>query len=716
MGIFSEWSPVYHDAGFSPIPLAAGGKFPATKNWSKYCNRLPTEDELTAYCNKHPDGNLGIACGTFNDRQQQLIACDIDIEDQDKINDMKLIIGTDGPAKRGKKGLTIFAVSEPGEKINSIKIHDYHNGKKSRTPMIEILSSGNQTVVPPSIHPETHSEYVWLGESLLDRGFYNLDVLRKCSINELYAYGENKWDLMKALYGMTWEGVGGGGDTHDVCLAAVGWMVSRNWQDGDIRWKINQCKQAACERAGDVYDWPEADKIIQGWVDSARSKGFDEGGGKKIRQQPEQRAAAIWALNYLGGEGHVIGYEGSMRHYKDGYWPAVPDNRIKQQILLNNDVIKEHDVSSALKVLYLTTADEDFNRTIGMDSDEDPKKHKLCLANGTLNLRTGELEPHSPDNQLLARLDFDWDDSEECPIFDKFINETFDGDQEIIDCVIEYFGYCLIPDNSFQKVLFLIGSGGNGKGVLGNFMKSFHDQDCVGSIGLNDLKNERMFSSLVGKLINFCAEEQQLDQLADSALKKITGSDPVTVRKLYNEAQNNIYLTCRLVVLTNFMPRTSDNSDALRRRFIMIPCDNKAKNPDIHLGRKLLKERSAVLKKYLIPGIQRLYERKHFVVPEISTQMVNDYLTENSPVEYWVKNCCTPLTAKEMRKDENLSISNELFESFKEWCTEANMQYKVNVIRWGKEMTYMGYPVIEREVAGKVINCRAIKTKDVSEF
>ena len=54
-----------------------------------------------------------------------------------------------------------------------------------------------------------------------------------------------------------------------------------------------------------------------------------------------------------------------------------------------------------------------------------PEEHYLvCLQNGTFNLRTGELQPHSPDDRLITQLPFDYDPEAQCPLYERVVRET----------------------------------------------------------------------------------------------------------------------------------------------------------------------------------------------------------------------------------------------------------------------------------------------------
>lgn len=145
--MFQKYHQMYSQNDFAVIPLK--GKRPELKNWSIFSDRLPTENELIAWSKVYPNSNIGLVLG----KASGLVAVDIDTEDEKILEKINRVLPETPLIKKGKKGETRFY------KFNNeipFKIH----------PIIELLSTGNQTVLPPSIHPETNEPYVWIDSSL----------------------------------------------------------------------------------------------------------------------------------------------------------------------------------------------------------------------------------------------------------------------------------------------------------------------------------------------------------------------------------------------------------------------------------------------------------------------------------------------------------------------------------------------------------------------
>ena len=625
----------------------------------------------------------------------------MDIDDDDLVDKVKHAIGSDQPAKKGKKGLTIFGVA-PKELTNAKIRRTDENGKPKSAPSVEILALGAQTVIPPSIHPDTDQPYEWVGQDILQSD--SLPSITFGTVDEIRAICTDKDEHFEALNTMHWAGVDGGGNTHDTCVSAVAFMVARDWRDLDIHSRVSRAKRLAVERTGEEYNWPEEEQVVQGWIDSAREKGMT-GNAKSKKKPPAERIMADWAIEYLGGQENVACVRGQLRTYRDGHWPLVNIPDLKRRMYDADEFLRLRDVDNAVSIIHTMRENISFGSTPGVAAKDDPKKRRICCLNGTIDVVSGDLLKWDSSHELTHQLDVEWDENAKCPLYDKIVKETFDGDTEAITFWDEYCAHTLVDDMSFQRLLFLRGPGGNGKGTVSRVLRSMHNPECVGSVGVTDLNNERKRTSLVGKLVNISGEQSRLNLVSDTYLKKITGGDAIDIRRLYGETQNNVTLSVRFLELVNDMPATSDNSDALRRRIIILNCPNKVEKPDLDLDAKLHSERAGILNRW-VHSLRTLYERGNFITPEQSNQSVAEYMLENDPVGRWI------VTRTENVDIEEGSPSPELYADFAEWSRVSGYQKPFTDVYWGKKLTSAGYPAKNKRKGRVVVRLRGLKLKE----
>jgi hypothetical protein len=162
--IFAEFAWKFIERDISVIPIAPGSKKPGQwsqeqgwrgmGDWTRFALRMPTEIELEHW-ETWPDAGIGVVLG----KMSRLVALDKDYDLPGGGNDaLQALIPYSPVAKKGEKGWTRF-YRWNGEKSCSFDV----GGMR----VLDVLSDGRQTVVPPTIHP-TGLHYTWITEDTLD--------------------------------------------------------------------------------------------------------------------------------------------------------------------------------------------------------------------------------------------------------------------------------------------------------------------------------------------------------------------------------------------------------------------------------------------------------------------------------------------------------------------------------------------------------------------
>lgn len=157
------------DAGFHPIALVPGQKAIYEEEWTRWCDRRPTESELASGARK-PNANIGYALGTPVGDGTFVILVDGDLRDDAEVERLKSALPASPMERFGSKGFGRFYRAPPT--IRSARyqrvVGHREDGKPIMEMIVEVLAHGKQTVVPPSIHPETKRPYIWIGGGIVD--------------------------------------------------------------------------------------------------------------------------------------------------------------------------------------------------------------------------------------------------------------------------------------------------------------------------------------------------------------------------------------------------------------------------------------------------------------------------------------------------------------------------------------------------------------------
>lgn len=152
--VFANEASHWFESGYNILPLAKGGKMPVISGWQEWGRVKQAEFQVDSWCNSYGKGNIGFPLGECNG----VIALDFDYDCDGLHEKVKAIIPPSPVRKIGAKGFTAF-YQYKGERNKRYR--------KNGQTVIELLSTGTQTVMPPSIHPDTEKPYTWLTEDTL---------------------------------------------------------------------------------------------------------------------------------------------------------------------------------------------------------------------------------------------------------------------------------------------------------------------------------------------------------------------------------------------------------------------------------------------------------------------------------------------------------------------------------------------------------------------
>src|SRR5262245_15743522 len=84
------------------------------------------------------------------------------------------------------------------------------------------------------------------------------------------------------------------------------------------------------------------------------------------------------------------------------------------------------------------------------------------VANGTIDLRTGELREHRKEDFITKVAPVAFDSAATCPIWEGFLRTIFNGNVDLIGYMRRLVGYCLTGATEEHILPFLHGTGANG--------------------------------------------------------------------------------------------------------------------------------------------------------------------------------------------------------------------------------------------------------------
>src|SRR5262249_28322564 len=197
-------------------------------------------------------------------------------------------------------------------------------------------------------------------------------------------------------------------------------------------------------------------------------------------------------------------------------------------------------------------------------------------ANGTIDLRTGELREHRRDDLLTRLAPVTYRPGARSALWDSFIARVTGSDEELAAFLARAVGYSLTGHTSEEVLFFAHGPSATGKSskleairaVLGEYATTADFETFLKRRGDAGIRND--VARLAGARPVLSIEVDDGKTLAEGLLKLLTGGDTVAARFLYRETFE-FQPRFKLWLAANDRPRVNADDAAMWRRIIQIP-------------------------------------------------------------------------------------------------------------------------------------------------
>jgi putative DNA primase/helicase len=274
--------------------------------------------------------------------------------------------------------------------------------------------------------------------------------------------------------------------------------------------------------------------------------------------------------------------------------------------------------------------------------DADPRA--LNTPVGIIDLQTGNLRPHRPDDYVTKITGVAPNASCKTPIWDKFLDRITGGDAELIAFLQRMAGYALTGLTREHALFFLYGRGANGKTTfLGAIIACASDYHRTAPIetftATTGERHPTDLAGLRGARLVTAIETEEGRRWAESKIKALTGGDRIAARFM---RQDFFEYTpqFKLIIAGNHKPGLRSVDEAIRRRFNLVPftVTIPPEERDESLPEKLKTELPGILA-WMIQGC--LDWQKHGLAPPAAVTCATEaYLEAEDAIAAWMDECC----------------------------------------------------------------------------
>jgi putative DNA primase/helicase len=204
----------------------------------------------------------------------------------------------------------------------------------------------------------------------------------------------------------------------------------------------------------------------------------------------------------------------------------------------------------------------------------------LNVANGTLDLRTGQLRPHDRADMITKLAPVTFDPDAKHPTLARYIADVTSGDADFAAYLQRAAGYSLTGSTAEEAFFLVLGPAATGKSTLIEALLALLGDYSVKSAFDAFLESNNVggatpeLARLRGARLVAASETSKSRKLNESLVKELTGGDSITARNLY--AAPFTFKPCfKLWLGCNEAPKLTDTDSGLWRRLQRLPFERE---------------------------------------------------------------------------------------------------------------------------------------------
>lgn len=729
-----------HEKGLALIYLKPKTKRPFEKAWTKEAPKSWDELENSFEASYNVGVRLGAASKLSSGNYLGAIDCDVKAtsrQAKQEMNDALRKLGLDldiapivisgrgngskhiyvqtkEPLQPGKYAQSSYRVKVlmPGEnkdrkpfsqrELKDLTEEERKKGYRIRPAWdISFMGTGQQTVLPPSIHPDTEMKYAWASPLTVKHLplFREMDFrTRRKSPAEIpgdaaSAFKAVEVDLWSTqlpvrFIHMIESGEGVVDRSADLLTVTLS-MCRHGFDDNQIlsvlsnedHWLSGAAFDRRPDRAGAIA-WLRkyvieparyTTSILRRFDDPPKLKPLSKKEAKKVGTEIEAEFAEQGF--YTRGERGALKpeYDALLRAFiKEHPYKTMAD--MKQAFVFRDTHYVDftpYEIKAFAEGKMFPKPEEKYrqeflakvlaNHVTRRSFFSETTEGKINFKNGVLDLARGEeLLAHSPDFGFRGVLPYNFDPDARCPFFKQWIFELMLEDKDLTYALQEFMGYIVRGgDYKYHKALWLGGVGRNGKSTFVDILKALIGVGNFSVISIKSLMNDKFAGSdLDGKIANF-SEETSPEELADSGpFKNLTGDGDIFAQKKYGDPYS-FRNKAKLVMTYNRIPDLRDLSSGMLSRPLIIPFQKiiGEKEQDRGIKQKLFAELPGIFN-FALRGWKRLERQGGFTRSEKSELALQKVKEESCNVYQWVEN--------NLKKGGGSNTPHQLFEAYTE--------------------------------------------------
>lgn len=277
-------------------------------------------------------------------------------------------------------------------------------------------------------------------------------------------------------------------------------------------------------------------------------------------------------------------------------------------------------------------------------------------------------EPCKPMHKQRAKLRIAYAPDARAPMWEKALEDWFGSDEDGMRkraLLSEFVGAALFGlSTRYQKALFILGGGGNGKSQLLDVVGELFPGAFLSAIRPQKWSDPYSRDQLRGARLNLVHEIPPKTVTGGADFKAIVTGDPIAAREIYKSPYTYRPRAAH-VFSANELPGSTDITAGFWRRVVVLTMpkrfDGTAEMIPELAKRIMAVEMPGVLA-WAVEGARRLLKQDGYTIPQSSLEAVRDWKDSCDPLGQWLDERTAPAKHSHER-----TKSSTLFQDWKTW-------------------------------------------------
>ena len=310
--------------------------------------------------------------------------------------------------------------------------------------------------------------------------------------------------------------------------------------------------------------------------------------------------------------------------------------------------------------------------------------------NGTLDLQTGELKAHDPNDMITQISPVSYVPGAQSEVWDDFLKTATQGNAEHGAYLRRAAGYSLTGHTWEEVFWLLLGPEATGKttfsealrAILGTYavkasFETFLEQRTGGA--RSDI------ASLAGARLVTAVEANATKRMAESLIKELMGGDTISARHLYHEPFS-FKPQCKLILAANASPKISDEDGAIWRRLRRLPFEHtipeNERNPEVKAFLTDPQRGGPAVLAWAVKGCKE-WQKERLGYPACIREKTKELREEMDPLkDFFTERCALGV--------EKWISTGALRAAYEKWAGDRGEKPTIQGREWGKRLRAKG--------------------------